>query len=140
MGTRADFYVGEGPDAEWLGSIAFDGDPSGEPRPLLDAHDEITYRHLVDLILDKNAEDATRPEQGWPWPWDTSAGTDHAYAWMADGGHVLASHFGSAWYDPLRWTEQSPPDFPDMSARRNLAEPGSPRSGLIVIAIPDELP
>jgi hypothetical protein len=29
MGTRADFYVGRGKDAEWLGSVAFDGYPSG---------------------------------------------------------------------------------------------------------------
>jgi len=25
MGTRADFYVGMGKDAEWLGSVAWDG-------------------------------------------------------------------------------------------------------------------
>ena len=25
MGTRADFYIGSGKDAEWLGSVAFDG-------------------------------------------------------------------------------------------------------------------
>jgi hypothetical protein len=29
MGTRADFYVGRGGQAEWLGSIAWDGYPSG---------------------------------------------------------------------------------------------------------------
>lgn len=29
MTTRADFYVGVGPQAEWLGSIASDGYPSG---------------------------------------------------------------------------------------------------------------
>jgi len=29
MGTRADFYVGIGPEAEWVGSIAYDGYPDG---------------------------------------------------------------------------------------------------------------
>lgn len=29
MGTRADFYVGKGPNAEWLGSTAMDGYPEG---------------------------------------------------------------------------------------------------------------
>jgi hypothetical protein len=29
MGTRADFYVGRGETAEWLGSIAWDGNPGG---------------------------------------------------------------------------------------------------------------
>lgn len=28
MGTRADFYIGRGPDMLWLGSIAMDGDPN----------------------------------------------------------------------------------------------------------------
>ena len=25
MGSRADFYIGEGTEAEWLGSVAWDG-------------------------------------------------------------------------------------------------------------------
>lgn len=29
MGTIADFYVGRGPKAEWIGSIAWDGYPDG---------------------------------------------------------------------------------------------------------------
>lgn len=32
MGTRADFYVGRGKDAEWIGSVAFDGYPDGFER------------------------------------------------------------------------------------------------------------
>lgn len=35
MGTRADFYVGRGPEAEYLGSIAWDGHPEGMPSELL---------------------------------------------------------------------------------------------------------
>ena len=33
MGTRADFYIGKGTDAEWLGSIAWNGYPDGIGRP-----------------------------------------------------------------------------------------------------------
>jgi hypothetical protein len=29
MGTRADFYIGRGTEAEWLGSVAWDGYPGG---------------------------------------------------------------------------------------------------------------
>ena len=29
MGTRADLYIGRGTDAEWIGSVAWDGYPSG---------------------------------------------------------------------------------------------------------------
>jgi hypothetical protein len=32
MGTRADFYVGRGETAEYLGSIAWDGYPDGLMR------------------------------------------------------------------------------------------------------------
>jgi hypothetical protein len=37
MGTRADFYIGRGESAEWVGSVAWDGQPSGMPEPLLTA-------------------------------------------------------------------------------------------------------
>ncbi len=30
MGTRADFYVGLGEQAEWLGSVAWDGNPDND--------------------------------------------------------------------------------------------------------------
>ncbi len=29
MGTRADFYIGRGPTAEWIGSLPLDGYPEG---------------------------------------------------------------------------------------------------------------
>lgn len=29
MSTRADFYVGRGAEAEWIGSISWDGYPDG---------------------------------------------------------------------------------------------------------------
>ena len=32
MGTRADFYVGRGDAAEWIGSIAYDGYPFYKPQ------------------------------------------------------------------------------------------------------------
>ena len=53
MGTRADFYVGRGEKAEWVGSIAMDGVPvllaSGEEgqAPIVPAH---VGRSPVDLL------------------------------------------------------------------------------------------
>jgi hypothetical protein len=45
MGTRADFYVGRGPEAEWLGSVAYDGDTgSNAEEPMLAAVEEAAYR------------------------------------------------------------------------------------------------
>lgn len=139
MGTRADFYVGRGKNAEWLGSIAYDGNP--ETRlPELEATDEAGYRACVEKIL-SDEDRATRPDQGWPWPWNDSGGTDCAYAW--DGGEVWSAWFGARWLiraqalDPERDGAELGKDtcvFPDMSARKNVTF--GRRSGLLVIGIP----
>lgn len=117
MGTRADFYVGKGPNAEWLGSVAWDGYEWAEddaPNPLRTAKTEEEFRAAVEDILTIR-EDSTRPEMGWPWPWDTSETTDYAYYF----------HEGV-----VRWDDRD--DWPDMSEKKNVAL-GSKRSGIIVI-------
>ncbi len=99
MGTRADFYVGRGTQAEWLGSIAWDGHPASvfeddNVMPTL-AVEESQWRAWVAQFL-QDRDDATLPADGWPWPWDDSGTTDYAYAW--DGGVVYASGFGHGWF------------------------------------------
>jgi hypothetical protein len=76
MGTRADFYAGRGKDAEWLGSIAWDGQDI--PDEIRYAHDEVMFRREVAEFL-SGRDDSTVPEKGWPWPWNTSATTDCSY-------------------------------------------------------------
>lgn len=132
MGTRADFYVGRGEHAEWLGSIAWDGYPDGIEASVLRAKTESTYRRLVVRMIE-GRDDGTKPEQGWPWPWDDSRTTDYAYAF--DSKRVHASCFGHQWFDPLKDQPEDTPKsavFPDMSTRKNAVYSGS-RSGLIVI-------
>lgn len=122
MGTRADFYVGRGKTAEWIGSVAWDGYPGGFDRQgLMGATDEAGFRAAVAAEL-ASREDATTVDQGWPWPWNDSHTTDYAYAF--DNGAVHGSAFGSAWFDP---NEDEPEDldshaaeFPDMSASKNV--------------------
>lgn len=134
MGTRADFYVGRGATAEWLGSIAMDGYPEGgavEPT-LTGADTEEGYRRAVEALLATDSY-ATRPSQGWPWPWDDSCTTDYAYAW--DGDRVWGSCFGHRWFDARepQPEEDTPKEavFPNMKSRANVTM--GPRSGLIVI-------
>lgn len=133
MGARADFYVGRGTEAEWLGSIGSDGYPSDISPRVLAAVTEPEYRAAVQEFLDACGE-ATFPKDGWPWPWNDSRGSDYAYAW-ADG-HTWRSEFGRPWI----LADQEPPDyseqprttiFPDMTSRQQVTL--GPRSGLILI-------
>lgn len=137
MGTRADFYVGRGKSAEWLGSIAMDGYPDGNvsnPQygPLIKAASEPEFRERVAMLI-AGVGHGTTPAQGWPWPWEDSRTTDYAYAF--DGGTVWASGFGRAWFDPNepepdRGDEPKSAVFPNMKDRQRVTL-GS-RSGLIV--------
>lgn len=138
MGTRADFYVGRGKQAEWIGSIAWDG---GEiPEAVAKAKTEKTYRKRVAEFLTER-DDATLPEQGWPWPWNDSGTTDIAYAF--DSGRV----YRACGYPEMYWwradqlhpsngeqekTPGKPAEWPDMSAKKNVTF--GKGSGLMVIA------
>jgi hypothetical protein len=139
MGTRADFYVGRGKDAEWLGSIAWDGHPGSIEPLILRAAYESELRAAVEQFLG-GRDDATFPKDGWPWPWKDSRTTDYAYA--LDDGKVWASCFGSAWFDPQSDAEhpgEKGVEFPDMSARKNVVLSGK-KSGLLVLSLgPDGL-
>lgn len=148
MGTRADFYVGRGESAEWLGSIAWDGYPSGVAGkkfggsagdvahcPLFTATTEAAFRSAVAEEL-ASRQDGTIPEQGWPWPWDDSGTTDYSYAF--DDGVVYATNWGYRWWkaaDALPEYERKPPTkeavFPDMKSRQNVTL--GKRSGVIVV-------
>lgn len=93
MGTRADFYIGRGEKAEWIGSIAWDGYPGDRTHGILSAANKHQFLGAVTALAGEN--DFTRTAEGWPWPWETSATTDYAYAW--DDGAVYVSCFGSSW-------------------------------------------
>lgn len=157
MGTRADFYVGRGPEAEWLGSIAFDGYPGGitphleetemsfggrrrhkngewpEGAHLFDASTEAEYRERV-MHFFRFRTDVTLPADGWPWPWEDSGTTDYAYAF--DAGTVWGTCFGNGWWPANAEPEENPEgqdirDFPNMEERKNVT--WGDRSGLLVI-------
>jgi hypothetical protein len=146
MGTRADFYVGRGADAEWLGSIAWDGyiEPPGIAKSapaVIHAPCEAAYRRAVADML-KARDDATTPDQGWPWPWDNSDTTDRSYSFF--GGEVQHCHWDGPWvtakealasdfdYERAREGAKVGASHPDMSAHKAVTL--GKRSGLMVIA------
>lgn len=145
MGTRADFYVGRDPKTmDWKGSTAFDGYTDGfsdEAWTKATTEDEFMIG-IRDML--SRRDDATVPDQGWPWPWDSSYLTDFVYAF--DDGKVWASNGRYWWpynepepYDEEEyerigykaWTEAHPyMEFPDMSKLKNVRMDKG--SGLIV--------
>lgn len=142
MGTRADFYIGIGDEAEYLGSIGNDGYPDGMTDRLLNASTADEFRDAL-AIMASNTDDFSDPvKHGWPWSWDNSYTTDYAYAFH--GGKVMCSCFGREWrpvkeyianendedwFDSL---EELAAEVPDMSKRKNPTL--GPRSGLIVLS------
>jgi hypothetical protein len=141
MGTRADFYIGRGKDAKWIGSTAWDGYPEGiipksgdypEGQHLFDATNEQEFRDRLAQYFD-GRDDVTLPAQGWPWPWENSATTDYAYAF--DGGKVYGTDADFWFIASEGEPENEPPseniEWPDMSTQR-MATPGSKRSGVMV--------
>lgn len=147
MGTRADFYVGRGESAEWLGSYPFDGYPDGvfDDAAEMFAEPPATEQEWRDWVLrwltsPEHAQRSTLPEHGWPWPWENSRTTDYAYAW--EDGVIYGSNFGYGWWrvDPQAEgfgyveSDKKTALFPDMSERKAVTL--GPRSGVIVIGIP----
>lgn len=116
MGTRAGFYIGRGPNAEWLGSVGWDGYEWEHNRSLLRrAKTAEEFRSAVAKIQ-ANRDDFTSPAEGWPWPWDDSNTTDYAYV-FSDGAVLIPQ-------GPVDW-------FPNMASRRKLQT--GKKSGLLVV-------
>jgi hypothetical protein len=112
---HADFYLGTGPDARWLGSLAEIGGPDQVSRldaraghcgttGVLSALDPDTYETAVAALLDHRdtetafvAVPSLGEDLGWPWLAATSGGW-YAYAFTDHG--VRASVRGGPWFIP----------------------------------------
>ena len=138
MGTRADFYVGRRADAEWIGSIAWDGYSTGIPADIRTAPSEVLFRENVAAFL-KTREDATLPSEGWPWPWANSQTTDYSYAF--DVGRVYGTCFAYGWWP----ADEDEPEFDDDAVKTcvfpemdtsHFKRPGSRGSGMMVFSAP----
>jgi hypothetical protein len=107
--TTHDFYLGRGPDAQWLGSIRLGGCACNGLDDLERARSAGGFTTLVDFFL-RTAEideagEVTHRGAGWPWPWPTSHGTDYVHAF--DTGAVWTVRRGDRW--SMRAGEYVPP-------------------------------
>jgi len=123
MGTRADFWTRDKGKLTWLGSIGWDGYPDGIDDSLLDSESLPQFKKEVKAFLNgrmkvcdvckgskidptgKNSfcfdcpsQDATFPNEGWPWPWTTSETTDYAYVFDKTTNQLLIAGFGGDAY------------------------------------------
>lgn len=85
----ADFYVGRGPDASYLGTRELDGEPE-EVCPFTvfqsrssDEYTQDRYAQTVTQLIDTTT---------WPHQHDDSTSTEWTYCW--DNGTVYVYHFG----------------------------------------------
>ena len=136
MGTRADFYVGRGLGAKWLGSIAWDGYEVSDE--ILKAKTEADFNTALAAFLGGRG-DATYPKNGWPWPWEDSNTTDYSYAF--DDGRTWITSFGHGWFKTFKAlnaaAEKSGGNgpkvvFPNMKTDK-YAKPNDPRSGIMML-------
>lgn len=147
MGTRADFYVGKGKDAEWIGSIAWDGYRSGISGYILKAKTEANFRKAVEVFFSKR-DDVRLPKDGWPWPWNDSGLSDCSYwffdgkcwdahgAYMADGTRGERDVFlpcdreeseykdADGYFLPDKLADIQNVEYPNMSSRKRVTDGG----------------
>ncbi len=103
MGTKADFYVGIGPDAEWLGSIFKEGDVWHIPLDILIQINQTMFEELtLELLSSKDSVIADRGDK-WHHPWADSRVTDYSYMFDPGREKVLMYQSGIDFLvDPIK--------------------------------------
>jgi len=131
--TRADFYIGQGPDANWIGSINHDGYPENIPTDILICINPVLYEELVVEFIKTYEYGVIRSEGGkWCWPWGDSRLTDYSYIFEPSVNKVLASKYGKSLFDPVAIKQGEdliyadaglgPPKFPMMVSGKREKE------------------
>jgi hypothetical protein len=100
MGTKADFYKGQGQEATWIGAVEQDGYPDAIPAEILIQVNEIMFEELVVEFLQKRRPRSFIASEGdqWPWIWPDSQMTDYTYMFFNNKVHM--GHFGKI-VDPV---------------------------------------
>ena len=94
MGTKADFYVGIGSDAEWLGSIFDNGDVWHVPLNILIQVNQTMFEELtLEFLQSKDSVIADRGDK-WDHPWADSRITDYTYMFDAAKEKVVMYQSG----------------------------------------------
>lgn len=114
MGTRADFYIGKGYNAEWIGSRTHDGYPSTFRKDFVKITTEQEFRDFIKKEIENDRIDNkmsvyVSKEDGWPWFWETSRITDYSYHFIE--GRVWARRSASTLFLLTDDEDQEEADF-----------------------------
>jgi len=131
--TKADFYVGTGLDARWIGSIRADGYPDGViPAKIFLQVNKIMFEEMVlDLLREKKqAKWAAIADEGdpWPWLWIDSQITDYTYMFDEKLEKVIASQGGREFFDPIKIIQGEGMESADLG----IGRPRFPQMSFIV--------
>jgi hypothetical protein len=97
MSTKADFYILDGDNIQWLGSLYRGGDPESIPTDILIQVSRVMFEEMLFEHLEEN--DGITDE--WPWMWADGRATDYSYFYHTGKGKVLMSVNGSRLVDPI---------------------------------------
>jgi hypothetical protein len=123
MATKADFYVGDGASAVWIGSIAGNGTPNCIPGRLLASPFAATWKKYAEKFISEH-KSGRLPKDGWPWEHNTSACTDYVYSFVDN--EVKVAVLGLGWMNPfndLHKENCAVLTFPNMSNLRIAPPP-----------------
>ncbi len=95
MSTKADFYVGTGKHAEWIGSLLKDGSVYYIPMDILIQVNKTMFEETVLEFL--SLKEGIIPDQGdgWIHPWSDSRVTDYVYMFDNNKEKVLMYQCGT---------------------------------------------
>lgn len=93
MSTRADFYIGRGRKAVWVGSIGHDAFPENMQPYFEGVRTEQAFRQALRKVFDGYGEISA--DRGWPWPWKSSDTTGIAFCFH--DRRVWTTHYSGRW-------------------------------------------
>lgn len=132
--TKADFYIGTGLGARWIGSIGTDGYPVDgviSSEIFLQVNKIMFEEMVLDLLRKEKQDDwAAIADEGdpWPWLWIDSHFTDYVYMFDKKLEKVIASRGGREFFDPIKIIQGE-----DMNtAELGIGKPKFPQMSFIV--------
>lgn len=122
---KADFYVGMGRDADWIGSISRCGSVYEISTPILLQVNRVMYEELVIEYIKFCEGLVANHICQWPWQWPDSQMTDYSYFFLPEFEKVYVSIGGHDLLDPIKLVQGEslieanamigPPIFPLMT-------------------------